>query len=133
MADLSIKRIDDMEAIYAGSFKRARAELGVEAFGFQVMDLPPSLEQYPEHDHAESGQEEVFVVMRGGGEIEVDGERHPIDPEVIVRVGPAARRKLWPGPEGMRVLALGGTPGAAYEAPDMSKLGHPDPMAQQQA
>jgi hypothetical protein len=33
----------------------------------------------------------------------------------------------------MRVLALGGTPGAAYEAPDMSKLGHPDPMAQQQA
>jgi hypothetical protein len=133
MADVSIKRIGDMEAIYGGSFKRARAELGVEAFGFQVMDLPPGLEQYPEHDHAESGQEEVFVVMRGGGEIEVDGERHPIDPEVIVRVGPAARRKLWPGPEGMRVLALGGTPGAIYEAPDVTKLGEPDPLAQQQS
>jgi mannose-6-phosphate isomerase-like protein (cupin superfamily) len=129
VADYTAKRIDEMEAAFLGSFKRARAELGVEAFGMQVIDLPPKLEQYPEHDHAESGQEEVFVVMRGGGEIEVDGERVPIDPETIVRVGPAATRKLWPGEEGMRVLALGGVPGAAYEAPDVSKLGEPDPMA----
>jgi mannose-6-phosphate isomerase-like protein (cupin superfamily) len=118
-----------MEAAFLGTFKRARAELGVEAFGMQVIDLPPKLEQYPEHDHAESGQEEVFVVMSGGGEIEVDGERVAIDPETIVRVGPEATRKLWPGEQGMRVLALGGVPGAAYEAPDVSKLGEPDPMA----
>jgi len=130
MPDMTAKRIDEMEAVFRGAFKRARAELGVEAFGMQVMDLPPNLEQYPEHDHAESGQEEVFVVMRGGGEIEVDGERHPLDTETIVRVGPAAKRKIWPGPEGMRLLALGGTPGAAYEPPDVTKLGEPDPMAQ---
>ncbi|MEA2441540.1 MAG: hypothetical protein QOH76_2964 [Thermoleophilaceae bacterium] len=129
MADYTVKRIDEMEAAFLGSFKRARAELGVEAFGMQVIDMPPNLEQYPEHDHAESGQEEVFVVMRGGGDIEVDGERVPIDPETIIRVGPAATRKLWPGDEGMRVLALGGVPGAAYEPPDVTKLGEPDPMA----
>ena len=129
MADYTAKRIDDMEAVYLGAFKRARAELGVESFGMQVMDLPPNLEQHPEHDHAESGQEEVFVVLRGGGEIEVDGERVPIDPDTIVRVGPTAKRKLWPGASGMRVLALGGTPGQAYEAPDVTRLGEPDPMA----
>ena len=129
MADLSIKRIDEMEAIYAGSFKRARAELGVKAFGMQVIDLPPNLTSYPEHDHAESGQEEVFVVMRGAGEIEVDGERVAIDPETIIRVGPAATRKLLPGDEGMRVLALGGVPGQPYEPSEMGKLGVPDPMA----
>jgi mannose-6-phosphate isomerase-like protein (cupin superfamily) len=129
VADYTVKRIDEMEAAFLGSFKRARAELGVEAFGMQVIDMPPNLEQYPEHDHAESGQEEVFVVMRGGGDIEVDGERVPIDPETIIRVGPAATRKLWPGDEGMRVLALGGVPGAAYEPPDVTKLGEPDPMA----
>jgi hypothetical protein len=33
MADYTIKRIDEMEAIYAGHFMRARAELGVESFG----------------------------------------------------------------------------------------------------
>jgi len=28
------------------------------------------------------------------------------------------------------VLAIGGVPGAAYEAPQMSRLGAPDPLAQ---
>jgi mannose-6-phosphate isomerase-like protein (cupin superfamily) len=129
MADYTAKRIGDMEAVFRGSFVRVRAELGVEAFGMQVIDMPPNLTQYPEHDHAESGQEEVFVVLRGGGEIEVDGERVAIDPETIVRVGPEARRKLLPGDDGMRVLALGGVPGGVYEAPDVTKLGEPDPMA----
>jgi mannose-6-phosphate isomerase-like protein (cupin superfamily) len=129
MADYTAKRIEDMEAVFRGSFKRARAELGVEAFGMQVIDLPPNLKAYPEHDHAESGQEEVFVVMRGHGEIEVDGERVAIDPETIIRVGPSATRKLLPGDEGMRVLALGGVPGRPYEPSENSKLGVPDPMA----
>ena len=129
MADLTVKRIDEMEAIYGGAFKRARAELGVDSFGMQVMDLPANLEQYPEHDHAETGQEEVFVVLRGGGEIEVDGDRHPINAVVMVRVGPGAKRKIWPGPDGIRVLVLGAKPGAVYEPPDGSQLGAPDSMA----
>ena len=45
----------------------------------------------------------------------------------MVRVGPGPRRKLWPGDDGMRVLALGGVPGQAYEAPDVSQLGAADP------
>jgi mannose-6-phosphate isomerase-like protein (cupin superfamily) len=129
MGDYSVKRIDEMEAAFRGAFKRARAELGVQAFGMQVMDLPPNLEQFPEHDHAESGQEEVYVVMRGSGAIEIDGERVAMDPETIIRVGPNAKRKIFTGDEPMRVLALGGVPGASYEAPDVTKLGAPDPMA----
>ena len=74
-------------------------------------------------------REEVFVVLRGSGELEVDGERIPVDPDTIVRVGPKARRKFWPGEEGMRVLALGGVPGQPYEPPDVTKLGEPDPLA----
>jgi hypothetical protein len=127
MQDFTVSRIDDMEAVIFGSFKRARAQLGVESFGMQVIDMPPNATQYPEHDHADSGQEEVFVVLRGGGEIEIDGERRAIDPETMVRVGPAAKRKIWPGEHGMRVLALGGCPGKVYEAPEVTKLGSPDP------
>lgn len=133
MADYTIKQIDEMEAAFLGAFKRARAELGVSSFGMQVMDLPPNIEQYPEHDHSDSGQEEVFVTMRGAGEIEIDGERHRLDPETIVRVGPEAQRKIWPGPEGMRILALGGTPGEVYDPPELSQLGAPDPMAESQS
>jgi mannose-6-phosphate isomerase-like protein (cupin superfamily) len=129
MSDYAVKRIDEIEAIYRGSFKRVRAELGVESFGIQIIDMPADYDRYPEHDHAESGQEEVFLALRGGGEIEIDGERFPIDPDHVVRVGPQARRKLWPGPDGIRLLALGGTPGQLYEAPEVTKLGEPDPMA----
>ena len=127
MADYSAKRISEMEAAFGGGFVKARAELGVTAFGFQVIQLPPDYSDYPEHDHAESGQEEVFVVLRGGGEIEVDGERLALNPDTMIRVGPQPKRKIWPGSEGMRVLALGGRPGKLYEAPEVTKLGAPDP------
>ena len=100
MADYAVKRIDDMEAIYGGAFKRARAELGIESFGIQVIDMPPNADQYPEHDHAEDGQEEVYIALSGGGEIEIDGERFPLDTETMVRVSSGTKRKLWPGDDG---------------------------------
>jgi hypothetical protein len=127
MPDYKISRIENMEAVVFGSFKRARAELGVESFGMQVIDMPPNASQYPQHDHAGDGQEEVFVVLRGSGHIDIDGERHAMDPETMIRVGPEPKRKIWPGEHGMRLLALGGCPGRAYEAPEVTKLGAPDP------
>jgi len=133
MAGYAVKRIDEMEAVYAGAFKRARAELGVQSFGMQVLDIPPNAHQYPEHDHAGDGQEEVYVALHGSGEVEIDGERHQLDPGTMVRVSAGTMRKIWPGEEGLRVLAIGGCPGKAYEPPEVSKLGAPDPLLQQQA
>jgi len=129
MAGHAVKKIDEMEAIYQGAFKRVRAELGVESFGIQIIDLPPGFENYPEHDHSEDGQEEVYLALRGGGEIEIEGERSPLDPDHIARIGPGVKRKVWPGPDGVRLLIIGGVPGGAYEAPAISELGEPDPMA----
>lgn len=128
MGDYTVKKIDEMEGVYLGAFKRARAELGVSAFGLQVIDMPPNFDNYPEHDHAEDGQEEVFMALQGGGEIEIEGERFPLDPAHMVRVAPGTKRKVWPGSEGIRMVIVGGVPGGVYEAPDISKLGEPDPM-----
>ncbi|HET9162067.1 MAG TPA: hypothetical protein VFN89_01310 [Solirubrobacterales bacterium] len=129
MSDYAVKKIDEMEAVYGGAFKRARAELGVEAFGMQIIDMPPNFEGYPEHDHAEDGQEEVFIALRGGGEIEIAGERFPLDGDHVARVASGTMRKVWPGDDGIRLLALGGKPGDVYDAPEISQLGAPDPMA----
>ena len=129
MSEYEVKKIDEMEAVYGGAFKRARAELGVSSFGMSIIDLPPSYEHYPEHDHAEDGQEEVFIALRGGAEIEIEGQRFPLDGDHVARVAAGTKRKIWPGPEGLRLLALGGVPGGGYEPPEMSKLGQPDPMA----
>jgi mannose-6-phosphate isomerase-like protein (cupin superfamily) len=132
VADYTVKKIDELEAVYGGAFKRARAELGVSSFGMQVIDMPPNADQYPEHDHGQDRQEEVYVVLRGGGEIEIEGERIPIDPDTMVRVASGTNRKIWPGSEGARLLVMGGVPGEAYEAPDITQLGVPDPLAQTQ-
>jgi mannose-6-phosphate isomerase-like protein (cupin superfamily) len=129
MSDFNVKRIEDMEAVVFGSFVRARAELGVESWGMQVLEIPGGATQYPEHDHAETGQEEVFVVLRGAGEIEIDGERHPLQPGTMVMVGPGVNRRFFTGDETLRLLAIGGTPGKAYEVADSTKLGAPDPLA----
>jgi mannose-6-phosphate isomerase-like protein (cupin superfamily) len=122
MADYTAKQIDEMEAAFGGGMKKARAELGVASFGMQVIDLPPNYSDYPEHDHASDGQEEVYSAMRGSGEIDVEGQRIPLTPDVLVRVGPETKRKIYAGPEGLRMLALGGTPGSAYEASEFSEL-----------
>jgi mannose-6-phosphate isomerase-like protein (cupin superfamily) len=123
MTDYTAKKIGDMEAGFGGGFVKARAELGVSAFGFQVIQLPPSFSDYPEHDHADSGQEEVFVALSGSGWIDIEGERVDLDSETLVRVGPETKRKVHSGPDGLRLLAIGGAPGEPYKIAPMSELG----------
>ena len=122
MSDYTVKRLDEMEASFGGGFKKVRAELGVTAFGVQILDFPPDVTQYPEHDHADTGQEEVFGVIRGSGRIVIGDEEVALEPDVYVRVGPEERRKIYSGPEGMRLIALGGTPGKPYEIPETTVL-----------
>lgn len=122
MSDYTVKRIDEMEGAFGGGLKKARAELGVSSFGMQVVDLPPNYADYPEHDHAEEAQEEVFAVLRGSGHMDIEGERVELTPDVLLRVGAAARRKVYAGAEGLRLIALGGTPGAAYQIKEFTEL-----------
>ncbi len=125
----TFRKIDDMEGIYGGAFKRARAELGIESFGMQVIDLPAGFDGYPAHDHSEDGQEEVYIVLRGSVEIETEGETYTLDPDGMLAIGPGTHRSLQPGAAGARMLVIGGVPDKAYEAPDITKLGSPDPGA----
>ena len=123
MADYTAKRIDEMEAGFGGGFVKARAELGVTAFGMQVIQLPPNFTDYPEHDHADSGQEETFIAIGGSGWMDIEGERVDLDGNTFVRVGPEAKRKIYSGSDGLRVLAIGGAPGEVYKAPPVTELG----------
>ena len=128
MADVKTIKIDDMEAAYGGAFKRARASLGVTSFGMQVIDMPPDWQDYPDHDHESDGQEEVYVALRGSGEVEVEGQRIPLDSDSFVRVGPATKRKIYPGPDGLRLLALGGVPGGTFTPHQITELGGSETM-----
>ena len=118
--EFTLKQIDELPAINHGAVKLAGDELGVETFGLQVLDLPPGFADYPEHDHAHDGQEEVYAVLAGAVDFEIAGERAHADAGAIVRVDPSAKRKLVPGPDGARILAIGCAPG--YARPDAFRV-----------
>lgn len=95
-------------------FHSAGRELGVTAWGMNVLEIDAGCTAYPEHDHVKDGQEEVYVVLRGSGTIDGNGERTELTEGMLVRVGPSTRRKILPGPQSIVVLAIGATPGQAY-------------------
>jgi uncharacterized cupin superfamily protein len=129
MADVTVKRLEDFEAIFGGGFRRVRAGLGVSAFGLAVMDFPPGFSEYPAHDHGPDGQEEVYTVLAGSATLTAGGTDYGLEPGVFARVGPEVTRKLSTGDDGARVLAIGAPPGKLYEAPEFTEEGQPDPMA----
>jgi hypothetical protein len=122
--------IDDMEPLYDGIARRARAELGVTAWGMQVMTLPPGWDGYPDHAHdagtEEAGQEEVYIPLAGTATLLADGDAFELRPGVMVRVAPDQRRKIIPGADGIRFVALGGIVGAHRPSP-WTELGGPWP------
>lgn len=126
MADYTAKRIDEMEPFYKGLFLKARDELGVQSFGLAIVEIDPDHE-HPDHDHPD--QEEVYVVLEGTGTLQVEGEEAvTLDASTLVRVGPNTKRRIVADGGRMRLLAIGGTPGQAYEAPGYSAVGAPDPL-----
>jgi mannose-6-phosphate isomerase-like protein (cupin superfamily) len=115
MADVTIKRIDDLDSYEGkGRFRYAGRSLGVTSWGMNVLQLPPQWSDYPDHDHTKDGQEEVYLVLDGSAQLQAGSETFALEPGLIARVGPAQKRKIVPGPKGVTLLALGGTPGKPY-------------------
>jgi quercetin dioxygenase-like cupin family protein len=97
-----------------GTFRFVRHRLGATAFGLNQIDFPPE-KVGSEHDEAQSGQEEVYLCLSGGGSLTVDGEEIELRPGRYVLVSPDARRRPTAGPDGMSFLVVGGVPGGVYE------------------
>jgi mannose-6-phosphate isomerase-like protein (cupin superfamily) len=132
MADYTAKRFDEMEPILDGFFLRARASLGASSFGMQILQMTPGAgEFYPNHDHGHDGQEEVYVVLSGSADFDIEGERVRAKPETAIRVAPGTKRHIEPGADGVRILAIGGVPGGVYQPPEFTELGGPAPQPQQ--
>jgi hypothetical protein len=70
MADVTVASFEEMQPIYGGVARRARACLGVTSFGMQVMTLPANWDGYPDHRHdasvEDANQEEVCIPLDGG-------------------------------------------------------------------
>jgi mannose-6-phosphate isomerase-like protein (cupin superfamily) len=122
-ADVTVKRLDELEYFHHGAFGRLRAGLGVRAFGMQVVKLTPHSDLYPEHDHTDNDQEEVYVTLAGKATLSVGTQQYTLEPGVFVRVGPREMRKVVTDTEPVELVVIGGVPGRVYTPPPYTESG----------
>jgi mannose-6-phosphate isomerase-like protein (cupin superfamily) len=108
-----VARLEDIER--RGRDIPVREHLGIHAFGINAYTPSENRTLIGEHNEEGSGQEELYIVLEGNAIFEVDGETIDAPAGTFVFVGPEARRKATG--EGI-VLAVGATPGEAYEGID---------------
>lgn len=88
-------------------FQSLRRPLDVHAFGMNLIVLRPGQRG---RIHAHEHQEEVYLVLEGELTLLVEGAKHVLEAESLVRVGPNVRRQLVnAGAERLVLLALGGS------------------------
>lgn len=97
-------------------FAPLRRELGVSAFGINVIVLEPGQRM---RVHRHELQEEVYTVLEGELTILFDAAAECVlEPGVVARVGPEVRRQLVNrGGSTVRVLAVGGA-GEGHDSRD---------------
>lgn len=122
MSGYRARSIDELPTLWGGFAKLVRPGLGIEAFGANIMDLPPDYAT-KSHDEGESGQQELYVALAGAGAVVVGDEQLPLDADHLVCVDAGTERVLTSGSDGLRVLIVGGVPGGVYEPAKWSSGG----------
>jgi mannose-6-phosphate isomerase-like protein (cupin superfamily) len=92
-----------------GAFRKVRRELGVTAFGVNVLVLAPGIVGRP---HYHDDQDELYFVHRGRARFEVGGESRELGPGEMCHVeSTTARRLTSVGDEDLVLLVVGAKDG----------------------
>ena len=99
--------IDEMGDGYG--FRKVRQALGVEAFGVNVIVMPPG---YLGFHHYHDEQDELYFVHSGTARVEVEGEERILGPGGLVHVfSTTPRRVSNGGEEDLVMLVIGAKDG----------------------
>ena len=114
---MKILKLDDIEGVPVFStlvWKPVRRPLGLTAFGINAYTAAnPGDEVVEEHDETPTGEEELYVVVRGHATFTVDGEEVDAPAGTLVFLDdPKQQRAARAVEAGTTVLAIGGNPGA---------------------
>jgi quercetin dioxygenase-like cupin family protein len=83
----------------------ARESLGLEQSGITHFKIAPNFRIPFGHTHSE--QEEIYVVVAGGGRLKLDDEVLELRELDAVRIAPGTWRNLEGGSDGAEILAFG--------------------------
>ena len=105
----NLKELDDMAVQYglapAIEARFAREVLGCEITGISYQRVAPNVRHPLAHRHGR--QEEIYVVISGGGRVNLDGTVRDLKPWDAVRVSAETVRGFEAGPEGLEMLVFG--------------------------
>jgi len=101
---------DDVEenGIYTSSRGQISDHIGAQRLGYNLTVLPPGKVQCPFHNH--HGEEEMFFILEGEGELRFGNERYPIRKHDVIACPPGsadvAHQIINTGTTTMRYLSL---------------------------
>jgi mannose-6-phosphate isomerase-like protein (cupin superfamily) len=85
----------------------ARSKMDSEQLGVSYFRYGPGVRSAVGHKH--QTQEEAYVVVNGSGAAKLDDDVVDLKQWDVLRVAPPVTRAFEGGPEGMEVIAIGGT------------------------
>ena len=102
-------------AIDAGRWQPLNERLGISAFGVNGVVMDPGDEADIEHDEADSGHQEVYVVVAGRAAFRIGDEELEAGPGDVVAVPDASETRDYRAVEpGTRIVCFGAAPGEAH-------------------
>jgi tetratricopeptide (TPR) repeat protein len=126
MSDYAVAQLDEIEEMSDGRspWRPVRHHFGITAFGVNAWTGHDAGDRIiNEHDEADE-DEELYLVLRGQAVFELDGDRVDAPAGTLVFARPGVKRTAFAEEPETTILALGGTPGKAYE-PDGWELWEP--------
>jgi quercetin dioxygenase-like cupin family protein len=119
----TIKHRDEFESMEGSgdsTWKLARKALGTSAFGFNLVEIAPG-GQIPEHDEAQSGQVELYIVLEGDAVLRLEGEDQPAPAGTFASIEPPASRTILNRSDApVTALLIGVHPSADYSPPSFA-------------
>ncbi|HEY2653288.1 MAG TPA: hypothetical protein VGI50_15285 [Solirubrobacteraceae bacterium] len=117
MTDYAVANIEEIDEISDGRSpsRPIRAHFGIRSFGINAWTGREAGDQLiNEHDEADQGQEELYLVHSGRARFELDGESFDAPAGTLVFAQPSVKRTAFAEEPGTTLIALGGTPGEVY-------------------
>jgi hypothetical protein len=121
MSGYVVAQIEQIDEIQDGRcpWRPVRHHLGINAFGTNAFTAREAGDRIiNEHDEADDqgdASEELYLVQCGRARFELDGEQVDAPAGTFVFVPPSVKRTAFAEEPGTTIVAIGGTPGKAYE------------------
>ncbi|MFC4553415.1 MULTISPECIES: cupin domain-containing protein [Halorussus] len=104
---MSYTKVDSQDVEPVGEGLRfLRDPLDCENLGVSILDVDPGWTG-KEHDHAEDGQEEVYVLLEGEATVTVEGEDVELSAGEALRIPADATRQIHNGDTESRFVLAG--------------------------